>query len=307
MRVAAIDIGTNSILLTIAEPRPGGGWSVLLDRCRIERLGQGVDEHRALDPAAIARALAALDEYAGALRAAGVTRAGAVGTQALREVKNAEAFLAPAAARLGFAIEIISGEREAQLSFAAVMDAFPELSRSNAPVVVMDVGGGSTELIVGQRGQVTSLVSVPIGAVRLTERHLHRDPPAPAAAAALQAAVAQALAPHRLPDAPILVGVAGTVTSLAAVELGLATYDAARVQGSTLSLAQVAAQLERYLAATVAERRAIVGLEPRRADVIPAGAAIVAGVMQHCAAPTLLVSDRGLRFGLLAELAHQPA
>jgi exopolyphosphatase/guanosine-5'-triphosphate,3'-diphosphate pyrophosphatase len=302
VRCAAVDVGTNSILLTIAELDAGGAVvRVVDDRCRIERLGRGVDKNGALDEAAIARGLDAMREYGEAIRAAGAMRVAAVGTQALREARNGAAFLEPAARLLGAPVQVIGGRREAELAFTAVMRSFPELRRG--PVVVCDVGGGSTELIVGSDAAVTRLVSVPIGSVRLAERHLAHDPPTAAEAEALVRGVDDALAAFELPAGVPLVGTAGTVTTLASVALALQRYDADRVQGLRLARAEVERQLARYLALPLAERRAIVGLDAKRADVIGAGCAIIARVMARMGADTLIVSDRGIRFGVLAELA----
>jgi exopolyphosphatase/guanosine-5'-triphosphate,3'-diphosphate pyrophosphatase len=302
VRAAVIDVGTNSILLTIADvDGASGDLRVVDDRCRIERLGRGVDRSGVLDEAAIARALDAMREYAGAIRAAGATRIAAVGTQALREAKNGAAFLGPARELLGVDIEVIGGRREAELAFGAVLKSFPEYRRG--PLVVMDVGGGSTELIVGQDGAIVSLVSVPIGSVRMTERFVHSDPPSAAEAVALVEGIDAALAPHPLPSRVPLVGTAGTATTIAAVAVGLEPYDPDRVQGMRVPRADVDAQLRRYLDMPTAERGKIRGLDPKRADVIHAGCAIVSRVMARMDADTLVVSDRGIRFGLLAEVA----
>jgi exopolyphosphatase/guanosine-5'-triphosphate,3'-diphosphate pyrophosphatase len=301
VRVAAIDVGTNSILLTIADFGPSGEIHVVDDRCRVERLGRGVDKTGVLDDAAVARALDAMREYAGAIAAAGFPPLAAIGTQALREARNGAAFLEPARAILGAPVEVIGGRREAELAFAAVLRSFPELGRS--ALVVVDVGGGSTELIVGHGGAVTSLTSVPIGSVRLTERHVAHDPPTADERAALEAAIDAALSGHDLPRAVPLVGTAGTATTIGAVALGLEPYDPDRVQGLRVPRAEVERQLDLYAALPVAERSGLPGLDPKRADVIAAGTAILARVMVKMDAETLIVSDRGIRFGLLAELA----
>ncbi len=300
-RIATIDVGTNSILLLIADVAPDGEIRVVDDRCRIERLGRGVDKTGVLDPAAIARGLDALTEFAAAIKAAGALKVAAIGTQALREAKNGKAFLEPAQKLLGVPIEVIGGRREAELAFRAVLKSFPALARG--PLVVMDVGGGSTELIVGANGSIESLVSVPIGSVRMAERYLHGDPPTADEAAALIAGIDEALAPHALPSHVPLVGTAGTVTTLAAVSVGLEPYEPDEVQGMKLSRADVDEQLARYLNVTNAERSKIAGLDPKRADVIPAGCAIVARVMARMDVASMTVSDHGIRFGLLAELA----
>lgn len=302
MRLAAIDVGTNSILLTIAD-LVGREFRVIDDRCRVERLGRGVDRTGRLDDAAIARGLEAITEYAGAIRAAGECRVAAVGTQALREAANGAAFLGPAAALLGQPIEVIGGRREAELAFAAVLHGFPEFRRG--PVLVVDVGGGSTELVVGQDGQVISAVSVPIGSVRLAERHLASDPPTREEAESLVAAIDRALADVELPVGAPVVGTAGTATTIAAIALGVFPYDADRVQGARVPRAELERQLARTLEFPTRERAArLRGLDPRRADVIPAGLAILDRVLARAGADTLVVSDRGIRFGLLVELGE---
>ncbi len=301
MRVATVDVGTNSILLLVVDLAAGAQPRVLADRCRIERLGQGVDRTGGLDDAAIARALDAMREYGATIRELGAERTAAVGTQALREVTNGAAFLAPAGDLLGVPIEVIAGEREAELAFLAVAHAFPELAAHD--VVVCDVGGGSTELIVGHAGRVASLVSVPIGSVRMAERHLRGDPPSADEAKAMIADIDASLAAADLPRGVPLVGIAGTVTTLAAVALGLDPYDADRVQGMRLPRAEVERQLARYLEVPLAARRRVRGLDPKRADVIPAGAAVVGRVMARLAAADIVVSDRGIRWGLAYQLA----
>jgi len=196
----------------------------------------------------------------------------------------------------------MGGEGEAALSFGAVARSVPALAAGE--LCVLDVGGGSTELISAAGGAVRWLRSVPVGAVRLTERCLHGDPPAPAEAQALAAAAEAALAPLDLLAAgrPALVGTAGTVTTLAAVALGLPSYDAARVHGLRLARAEVARQLALYLALPLAGRRRIPGLPSARADVIAAGATIVCQVMDRLRTAELTVCDRGIRWGLAYEL-----
>jgi exopolyphosphatase/guanosine-5'-triphosphate,3'-diphosphate pyrophosphatase len=307
MRVATVDVGTNSILLLVVEMGGDlGAPRVLADRCRIERLGRGVDRAGALDEAAIARALDAMREYGAAIRELGAERVAAVGTQALREAKNGAEFLEPARELLGAPIEVIVGEREAELAFLAVTRSFPELA---GDVVVCDVGGGSTELVVGnggRAGRIASMASVAIGSVRMTERHLHGDPPTAAEAKAMIADIDASLAAVELPSGVPLVGIAGTVTTLAAVALGLEPYDPDRVQGMRLPRGEVERQLARYLELPLELRRRIRGLEPKRADVIPAGAAVVGRVMARTGASDIIVSDRGIRWGLAYELADEP-
>jgi len=298
MRVATVDVGTNSILLLIVDL--ANGARVVCDRARIERLGKGVDRTGALDDAAIARALDAMREYGALIREHGADKVAAVGTQALREARNGAAFLEPAAKLLGAPIEVIGGRREAELAHLAVLRSFPALAERE--LVVCDVGGGSTELIVGEAGRIDAQTSVPIGSVRMAERHLLADPPKAAEAAAMIADIDRSLAAVDLPHGATLVGIAGTVTTLAAVTLGLEAYDPERVQGMRLPRHEVERQLARYLEMSLAERRNVRGLDPKRADVIPAGAAVVARIMARLSADEIVVSDRGIRWGLAYEL-----
>ena len=320
-RFAAVDIGTNTLLLLVAEAGPDGALRALRDECRFARLGEGLDRSGRLSDEAVERSLAILREYRQLIDQAGAARVAAVGTQALREAANAADFLAPARAILGAAVEVIDGRREAELVYRSVAAAFPELASRD--LVVADVGGGSTEVIAGRAGAVRSLISLPIGSVRLTERHLRGDPPAPDEVAAmvadidahlarLDAALAGSAAPHPPgaigagagpAEGPALVGTAGTATTLAAVEQKLRAYDADRVQGFRLNRGALERQLARYLELTVAEKRGMRGLEPQRADVIAAGAAIYARLVAHLGAAELITSDRGVRWGAALELA----
>jgi exopolyphosphatase/guanosine-5'-triphosphate,3'-diphosphate pyrophosphatase len=299
MRVAAIDIGTNTLLLLIAERR-GGRLVAVEDHCRFGRLGEGLDASGALHPDAIARSLAICEEFGGRLRAAGVDRVRAIGTQALREARNATAFVGPAEAALGAPIETISGDQEAALVYRSVARAFPDLAAGE--LVVVDVGGGSTEIIVGRGGAATWQTSLPIGAVRLSERHLRGDPPAPAEAAALIAAIDGAIAGLDLPRGAAVVGTAGTATTLATVAQRLERYDAARVQGYRVDAGEVDRLVARFLELDVATKRRLPGLEPARADVIAGGAAILARLLHRIGARELVVSDRGVRWGVAHDL-----
>jgi exopolyphosphatase/guanosine-5'-triphosphate,3'-diphosphate pyrophosphatase len=305
-RLAAVDIGTNTLLLLIAEAGPAGPRA-LRDECRFGRLGQGLDRSGQLAGEAIERSLAILREYRQAMDEAGVDALVAVGTQALREAKNAADFLRPAEEILGVPIEVVDGEREAALVYRSVADAFPDLATGD--LVVADVGGGSTEIIAGRGGAVRSLVSLPIGGVRLSERHLHTDPATKDETRALLADIDEHLGRLDLElgrGGAALVGTAGTATTMAAVEQKLRVYDAERVQGFRLSRASIDRQLARFLELTVAEKRRLPGLEPQRADVIAAGAAIYARLAVRLGATEMITSDRGVRWGALLELAAQP-
>ena len=299
MRVAAVDVGTNTVLLLVAE-RVDGKLRAVVERAEITRLGKGVDKSGALDGDAIERTLAVLARYGEEARALGVERAGAVGTQALREAKNGGEFLQRARAALGFAVEVIGGEREAELSWGAVAASFP-LAPGRTRAVV-DIGGGSTEIDFGG-ARLERAISLPIGSVRLTERLLHHDPPSDDERAALAAAVDDALARAPSPEADELVGVAGTVTTLCAISLGLVDYDGARVHGARLARDEVERIVDRLGQTPLADRRRTPGLDPARADVIYAGGVILARLLARARAESLTVSDRGIRWGLAEELA----
>jgi exopolyphosphatase / guanosine-5'-triphosphate,3'-diphosphate pyrophosphatase len=304
-RLAVIDIGTNTLLLLVVEvdEEDPARLRVLHDACRFGRLGQGLDRSGVLAAEAVARSLDILREYRAVLDELGVTTVAAVGTQALREAANSDTFTVPATEILGGPIEIIAGRREAELVYRAVAASFPALAGTT--FVVADVGGGSTEVIVTSPAGVDSFDSLPIGSVRLAERHLHGDPPAPAEVQALYADIDDMLARVELPSGVRVVGTAGTATSIASVALALASYDRARVNGFTMPASAVTEQLGRLLSLTLAERRALPGLEPQRADVITAGVAIFARLLERVRAREFLVGDCGVRWGLAYELAAQ--
>lgn len=301
MRVAAIDIGSNTLLLLVADVDDDGGLTAVLDEVRFGRLGQGLDDSGKLAGEAVDRSLKAAREFSGYIAELMPDRIGVVATEALRKADNAELFVEPAAKILGADIEIIAGEREAELVYVAASRSFPQLSSDT--FVIADVGGASTEIIVGESGAVKSFTSVPIGAVRLTERHLSSDPSTLDQHRALVADIDRELFALDLPAGATLVGTAGTATSLASVEQKLRVYDAEKVNGFRLAPGGVDRLLARFLELTVAEKRRLTGLEPQRADVIAGGAAIYSRLIHRMAAPAMIVSDRGLRWGLAYELA----
>ncbi|HVT06139.1 MAG TPA: Ppx/GppA family phosphatase [Polyangia bacterium] len=304
MTLATIDVGTNTALLLVARVSPDGAVERIDERAEITRLGRGIGAGGALGRAGIDATLAALREYAEIARRAGA-RIAAVGTEALRRAPNGAEFLVPAAQILGVPIEVIDGDREAALTFRAVVESFSETRRGE--VAVVDIGGGSTEIVTARDGSPTSARSLPLGSVRLTEQHIRHDPATAGEVAALRTAVADGLRGIPFAAGARLVGVAGTVTSLAAMAESMATYDPARVHGYRLSRAALDAQIARLAASRQAEREQIVGLDPRRADVILAGAVILEGIAAAAGAPEVSVSDRGIRWGLLYELAGRRA
>ena len=301
-RAAAIDAGSNTILLLAGETDPAGpaGYRVVRDEIEFARLGEGIDVSKRLSDAAMARGLAAFRRYAGICKELGITRVKATGTSALRDATNGAEFLAAVERETGYRIEIIDGVREAKLGFAAATDELAE----GAAAVVLDIGGGSMQLIRGDaRRGVRGAVSFDLGAVRLTERWLKHDPPLVGELAALQAEVATALQ-ARAPaadGAPDVYGVSGTCTTLAAVALGLVAYDSARIHGASLTMDEIAGLQERFLQTDSAGRAKMPGLHPKRADVIVAGTAVLQEVLAHYGRKHLRISDRGIRHAVLRE------
>jgi exopolyphosphatase/guanosine-5'-triphosphate,3'-diphosphate pyrophosphatase len=292
---AIIDIGTNTVLMLLARRDATGRVVVHDDLVRMTRLGQGAAASGRLHPEAIERTLAALREYRALADAQGA-EIEAVATEGLRMVANPEAFLEPAAQALGRPVRLISGDEEAELSFRSVAQ---ETADEGAPLHVLDIGGGSTELVVGRGGVVVDRRSHPVGSVRLTERCIHGDPPTAAEVEAVARAARAALAEQLVAPRPELHGLAGTVTTVAALLLELPAYDRYAVDGSRFSVAQVVELRDRLAALTLAERVALPQLPPGRADVIVAGTTILVEALRHCGAQTLVVRDRGLRYALV--------
>jgi exopolyphosphatase/guanosine-5'-triphosphate,3'-diphosphate pyrophosphatase len=300
-RVAAVDCGTNTVKLLVADlDRESGSQHTLVRELRIVRLGQDVDRTGRLADEALARLFAACEEYAALVEAHDVAAVRFVATSAARDADNSQAFVDGVRQRLGVAPEVVSGDEEAQLTFDG---ATRSLSVTDPPVAVLDIGGGSTELIVGDaHGHVRAARSLDIGSVRLTERLMPSDPPTRAEVDAAVSAVDEAL--DTLPsygvhvgDAPTLVGVAGTVTTVAALLLGLRTWDRERVHHATFPLADVHDLAARVLAMTVAEREAE-GVPTGRSDVIGAGAVILDRVLRRSGADRLTVSDSDILDGI---------
>lgn len=292
---AIIDIGTNTVLMLLARRDAEGRVVVRDDLVRMTRLGQGAVASGRLSAEAIERTLAALREYRGIAEGLGAELE-AVATEGLRMASNPEAFLEPAAEVLGRPVRLISGDEEAELSFRSVAQEEP----GEGPLYVLDIGGGSTELVVGRRGgAVIDRRSHPVGSVRLTERLVHSDPPTADEVEAVAKAARAALAEQPVPPLPELHGLAGTVTTVAALLLELPEYDRTVVDGSRWPLAQVVELRDRLAAMTLAERLRRPQLPPGRADVIVAGATILVEALRHCGASTLVVRDRGLRYALV--------
>ena len=304
MRLAAIDIGTNSTKLTVAERADDGTLTVVAEDSEVTRLGEGVDAAKRLGDEAVRRTLDAVQRFAEAARGQGATRVLAAGTSALRDAANGRDFIAQAKQRANVDIEIISGDREAQLAYAAVRSDDSLRLPPNAPLLVFDIGGGSTELILGQGRDVQRHKSLDAGAVRLTERFLPTDPPTDDEAAQASRFADELLATFAAPDqTPQIIGIGGTAVNLAAVTRALPQTDPDAVHGVTLTQADVSAALRHFRSVSLAERRNIPGLEPKRADVIIGGALLLSRLLARFHADQFTVSARGLRYGLLADAA----
>jgi exopolyphosphatase/guanosine-5'-triphosphate,3'-diphosphate pyrophosphatase len=309
LRVAAIDIGTNTVLLLIAEVGESGKLVPIVERAEITRLGQGVDRARSLDPAAVERTLGCLRNYAAEIARNGVERLDVVGTSAMRDAAAASGpganFIESARAALGTTPRVISGDEEASLAFTGGLDGLG----LSGEVTAFDIGGGSTEVIRGNLAagvaHIAQRQSLDMGSVRLLERHVRSDPPSVSEMAAVRAFVWAQLAPLTSPPArQPLVGMAGTVTTVAAVARGIAPYDPAQIHGGRLSLADIAETGRRLCKLALAERKKLTGLEEKRADVIPVGAAILETIVQWAGADEIVVSDRGVRWGVALQLAE---
>lgn len=303
MRAAAIDIGTNSVLLSIARRSADGAVVVELDRCTITRLGQGVDKTSRLDPEAVERTLACLEEYARLIDAEQIDRVDVVGTSALRDASASQEFLDRATALLRMRPRIITGAEEAELTFRGALSGLGLSGR----VVVVDIGGGSTELVSGEkadRGFVANHhVSINLGCVRLTERHITTDPPTQDALMAIRQSTQRELARLEFrADLGTLVAVAGTATTLAAVDLGLVVYEGFKVHGHCFTKERLDSLVHRISELPNTDRAELPGMERRRADVIVAGGVILATVLQQFGHNRVIVSDRGVRYGLLESM-----
>jgi len=304
-RSAFIDVGTNTILCLIADIRETGRFRVLDDMAEIARLGRGVDQSGIIGAAGEQRAIEILARYRDRCKDLGVEEITAVGTSALRDARNSDEVRARIRDALGIDIRVISGSEEAGYSFLAVQRG---LSLLGQELLVIDIGGGSTEFILGNENAVSRALSIDVGSVRLTERYLHSDPVSAEEVAAMSLAVDSHLAGIANQIATragcaTWVGIAGTFTTLAAIERKLARYSHSQVHGSVLTLAEVKRQVAMLQERTVAERKQIIGLEPKRADVIFAGAYLIEKIMARFGANQLVVSDQGVRYGLLHEAA----
>ncbi len=303
MRVAAIDLGTNSTRMLVADVDDGRVDEVAR-RLKITRLGEGVDERRRLLPLPVARVRNVLSDYRRELEQLGAERTLAFATSAVRDADNGDAFLGELEWSYGFETRLLSGHEEASLTFRGVSTDRP----IDGETLVVDIGGGSTELVSGGSDALHFHDSLDLGCVRLTERFLRSDPPTAAELDECAAAV-RSLLGERVPDElrpATAIGVAGTITSIAALDLGLDEYDPDRVHGHALSRDAVERQLERLAALPVAERREVPALDPDRAPVIVAGVVILREILGHFGLSGLEASERDILHGAALEAAALP-
>jgi exopolyphosphatase/guanosine-5'-triphosphate,3'-diphosphate pyrophosphatase len=293
VRVAVVDIGTNTTRLLVAEV-DGGGVIELDRRSMVTRLGEGVDRTGRLTDAAQLRVLDVLDEYAEAIEVHGAERRVAVLTSAVRDAENGADFTERVRRDYELDARTLSGDEEARLTFAG---ATAQRSGREA-LLVADIGGGSTELVVGADGAVREHVSTQNGVVRHSERHLHHDPPTRQELDALAGDVRESLQAVRFNRADAAVAVAGTPTQCAAIDLELEPYDRVRVEGHVLTAERLAAILDRVAAVPLAERREIPGLDPSRASVIVAGVLILQAVLAHFGLDRVEVSEHDILWGV---------
>jgi exopolyphosphatase / guanosine-5'-triphosphate,3'-diphosphate pyrophosphatase len=298
-RYAVIDVGTNSVNVHVGERGADGRWHRVIDRAEVTRLGQGMEATGEIGPDALERTADAIAAMVDEAKRAGARAIVAVGTAGLRVARNSDAVVREIRRRAGLDVEVVSGEDESRLAFLAVKEG---IGLAEGSLVVFDTGGGSSQFTFGSAASVEERFSVDVGAVRYTERFgLDSAVSHDVVAEALEAISTDLTRLDGRPPPDALVGMGGVLTNMAAVRHGMATYDPDVVQGTVLDRAEVDRQLELYRSRDAEARRSIVGLQPKRAEVILAGVCIVGTVMEKLQSASLTISDRGLRHGVLAE------
>jgi exopolyphosphatase / guanosine-5'-triphosphate,3'-diphosphate pyrophosphatase len=306
VRIGAVDIGTNSVRLLVADVDEKQRLRTAHRMGEISRLGEGLDRTGLIDETAATRTLDCLERFVQEAEYSGASRIRVAGTNALRVARNGPEVAGRFSARIGYPVEILTGEEEARLVFLAVLSGLPA---PGGRAVVVDIGGGSTEVICGEGEECSQVLSLELGCVRLTERYLRSDPPSPAELDQIRTHVRQVF-DERLPflnGHPVsrAVGVGGTVTAFAALDLGLIKYDPSRIENHLLGCERIQA-IERQLCETpLSERRDLAGVSRGRADVIPAGSVILSEFVSRFPVSGVYVSTRGLRYGLVLSEARR--
>ena len=299
-RKAIIDIGSNSIKFFVGELAADKTITTVLDTNDIARLGENLNKTGMICPEAMERNVASVANFCAKAKELGANEIVAVGTMALRTASNSAEFVEKVKAACGLEVQIIPGEEEARLSYLAVLSGLP---LQGGDLVVFDTGGGSTEFIFGHGTQLVKRFSVNLGAVRITENYLTSDPVTPEQVSAAIAQIDKEFAVAGVEGHPDqLVGMGGTVTSMGAVKHKMIKYDPDVIQGSTLTKADISEQIGDYSTRTIEQRKELPGLQPKRADVILAGACILDVITSRLGVDKLTISDRGLRHGLAFDL-----
>jgi len=297
---AAIEVGTNSLHLLIGEPSPEGGLRIRKDLTLMTRLGEGLTPGGRLLERAIQRTIATLKDFARTCHSYQVEKLAAVGTNPLRIAVNARDFVLRVERECSFRLRIISSDEEARLTFLAIIRGY-DIDKD--PLLVLDIGGGSTEVIYGKKGVIEEVVSLPVGAVGLTQQYLRGDPVRDEDWEGLLHNLRQQLSSLPQADSSALAfGVGGTLTTLIAVELGLREFAPRQVERQKLAIPQLAEVIKRLKSLSVAERRERLALHPLRADIILAGAAILYTFLERYRREEIVVSIKGVRYGLLHQL-----
>lgn len=297
MRIASIDIGSNTILMLVADIDEGGTLRVVADEQAIARLGEGINVSGVIGTSAFERASVILSAYLKRAGALNPERIIATGTSALRDARNQEDFLLEMRVRFGLPIEVLSGDDEARLTYRGTLSGFPD---GPARYAVLDIGGGSTELCVGDRHDISAQRSLDIGCVRLTERFLHDAPPSLEDRADMEDAVLRTIRafPAVVPESTTFVAVAGTPATLAAMDLGLPAFDREAVSGHILTTERIRQFYEEFSRMSHAELLACAQVDPGRADILLAGTCILFLFLRWNDVQSVVVSERGLRYGI---------
>ncbi|MFQ5780027.1 MAG: hypothetical protein ACE5HN_04480 [Nitrospiria bacterium] len=298
--LASIDMGTNTFRLLVAEVENGVSFKEIYSENRTTRLGEGLAQNKRLIPAAVNRAISALSHFRSILKRYPVDDVVVIATSAVRKARNKEVFLKEVKERTGLDVEVISGETEALCTYRGVNIIF---ENEAGPMLVVDVGGGSTEFIGSEGGTPNFCLSSALGVVHLAERFLQSDPPASEELRALRGAIEAVIEPvaHRFPQRCRFVGTGGTATTLAAIDQGMTDYDPEKINRYPLSLATIKSIFERLSSMTLSERKVVPGLEEGREDILIPGALILLTVMEYFGYDPLYVSDYGLREGILID------
>jgi exopolyphosphatase / guanosine-5'-triphosphate,3'-diphosphate pyrophosphatase len=306
MKLAALDVGSNTVLMLVVECGLTEKPRVLADMARITRLGRGVDAKGRLDEESVARTLETIAEFANKARALGAEKIVGAATAAVRDAANGSDFLVKVKQRAGVTLEVVSGLTEARLSYLSTRKGLG--ISGDEKLLIVDIGGGSTELIHAEPKQLLGVVSLQLGSVRLTERLIHHDPPSANEAEALRTGVDEALRQLAWNFRPAeLVGIAGTVTTLCTIALGITQYSSESVHGHRLAAAEITHLIQLLGSMPLELRKQLPGMEPGRADVLFAGAVILERVMSHFRCTEVIVSDQGVRWGLMWREVEQLA